>query len=209
MSRQEKRARSNGLLNEKGERKYLDSWECRRFYRKRKILKNLEERTIVEILFLTGCRMTEAVMLKVRSFDIRACTITFRTLKQRNKTVYRVLQIPRRAMRRLNRVHDLKRRQAMGEHELEKRVWTFNRQRALKIVQSVMTAAGIYGVRATGRGLRHSFAVRKVMKSNTLNVIQDWLGHKNISMTTIYTAVNSRDARRIARRGWSFYEVFG
>ena len=200
---------SGGMIDHDGDRKYLDEWECRRFYFKRKIIKDMSHRTIVEVLYWTGCRMTEAVNLKVRSFNVRASTVTIKTLKQHGKIVYRVVQLPRLVMWRLNRVHDLKTRQAKGGNELEKRVWKLSRQKALKIVQEIMGAAGIYGSRATGRGLRHSYAVRQIMNGRALNLVQSWLGHRDIRTTTIYTGVSNKDARRLARKSWSLIEVLG
>ena len=62
---------------------------------------------------------------------------------------------------------------------------------------------GITGVRASLRGLRHSFGVTAVTKGIPLNIVQRLLGHASITTTTIYTEASGPEERAIVSRFWS------
>ena len=64
--------------------------------------------------------------------------------------------------------------------------------------------AGIDGVRATPRGLRHAFGVGTLAAGVPLNVVQRLLGHASIATTTIYTEAAGPEAHALAARFWRF-----
>ena len=52
-----------------------------------------------------------------------------------------------------------------------------------------MLRAGIYGVRASLRGLRHAFGVNTLAARMPLNLVQRMLGHSSITAKTTYMDV--------------------
>lgn len=203
---------SRSLLDENGERKYMNARERRRFYFKRYVIKDMVHRTLVEVLYWTGCRISEALELMVKSFDLFESTITIRTLKQRKErkhTTYRVMKIPRFVMWRLNRVHKLRKRQDYYSAEKENRLWMFSRQKGLGLVKTVCNAARMEGKKCTCTGLRHSFAVALVMRKTSLSAVSQLLGHADVEVTMIYASLKERELHTVTRRSWNLIEVFG
>ena len=65
-----------------------------------------------------------------------------------------------------------------------------------------MEAAGINGLPATPKGLRHGFGIKAVTCNVPLNMTQKWLGHARISTTAIYTEAVGAEEKEIAQRMW-------
>ena len=63
-----------------------------------------------------------------------------------------------------------------------------------------MKAAGISGIHATTKGLRHAFGVRGATKQIPTNVIQGWMGHADPSTTAIYLAVKDEEERALIEK---------
>ena len=76
-----------------------------------------------------------------------------------------------------------------------------HRQTAHDILKTAFTAAGLNGKLAT-HSLRKSFAQRVYEQSGDIFLVQELLGHKNISTTQRYLGVNYADAR-VAVEGMS------
>ena len=202
---------SQSLLDEAGDRKYMDRWERPRFYRCRYVITDLVERTLIELLYWTGARISEALELKVKSFDLRSSRITIRTKKQRgekkNKT-FRILKLPRLVMRRLNKVHRLKERQKYESREKDEFLWkNISRQQALELVKDICKVAGIGGTKATLMGLRHSFAVNMVMKRQAISAISQLFGHSDVETTMIYSTLRQNELDDVMRRSWSWIDL--
>jgi site-specific recombinase XerD len=66
-----------------------------------------------------------------------------------------------------------------------------------------MENAGIRGIRATPRGLRHAFGVGTLGAGVPLNIVQRLLGHSSIKTTTIYTEACGPDEQAIVARFWN------
>ena len=69
-----------------------------------------------------------------------------------------------------------------------------HRQTAHDILKKAFIAAGLNGKLAT-HSLRKSFAQRLYDKSGDIYLVQELLGHRNISTTQNYLGVNYADAR--------------
>jgi integrase/recombinase XerD len=98
------------LIDQHGNRKYLTAEERRKFEEAAKEAER-EVRTFCLILKNTGCRISEALNLKMRNIDFEAKAVTFETLKRRKK-VFRQVPISDLFLDELNLVHDLKSKQA-------------------------------------------------------------------------------------------------
>ena len=188
-----------GLYAASGERKYLNASERRRLFG---VIERLsaEKRLFVLTLAWTGARISEVLALTPASFQVDEGLVTIRTLKRRRFSV-REVPIPPELMRAVSK------RIAMAVTEecidsMTRCLWPWCRATGWRIVKRVMTEAGLSGVRATPRGLRHAFGIATIHAGIPLNLVQRWLGHARMSTTAIYTEALGPDQIALARRFW-------
>ena len=74
---------------------------------------------------------------------------------------------------------------------------------AWRHVNAVMRVAGIRGVQASPKGLRHGFGVAAVQASIPLHLVQRWLGQAQLSTTAIYAEAIGPEEQEIAARMWT------
>jgi integrase/recombinase XerD len=82
------------------------------------------------------------------------------------------------------------------------RLWPCSRMTGWRAVHAVMAAAGLVGVPASPKGLRHGFGVAAVTAGIPLNLVQKWLGHAQLSTTAVYANAVGAEEKDIARRMW-------
>jgi len=130
------------LFDSKGNRKYLTQEERLRFEKAAREAER-DVRTFCLTLLYTGCRISEALNLFVRSIDFTAQAITIRTLKKHGgKIIFRQVPMPDWFLDELNLVHDLKTR-IKNKKEAEQRIWPWVRMTASRRVNEIMESAGI------------------------------------------------------------------
>ena len=70
-------------------------------------------------------------------------------------------------------------------------------------MEEIIKAAGIEeGPHACPKGLLHGFGVAAVSKGITLNMVQKWLGHSQLTATAIYANAVGEEEQSIAARMW-------
>ncbi len=199
------------LFSEQGQRKYLNTSE-------RKAFKNAAEkqprevRTFCLVLYYTGCRISEALALTPSRVDIEACTLTFESLKKRQRGVFRSVPVPTTLVDTLDLVHGLR---FATPHQQNTKLWSWARMTAYRKIKAVMKAAGIDGIKATPKGLRHAFGIicKKGIQLNCAEgvrsfrriaprMVQKWLGHADIKTTAIYSEAVGQEERNVAQRLW-------
>ena len=188
------------LFDSAGKRKYLTAEEREKFEEAAKEAER-EVRTFCLILKNTGCRISEALNLKVRNIDFEAKAVVFETLKRRKKKVFRQVPLSEAFLDELNLVHGLKARQVQKKNT-EELIWSMSRATASRRVDEVMQAAKISGIQACPKGLRHAFAIASLEKQIPLNLISKWLGHSSVITTAIYANALGEEERNIAARLW-------
>lgn len=184
------------LYDTQGHRLYLTSLEREAF---QKVAEQAprEVRTYCHTLLYTGCRPSEALVLRADHVDFQAQAITFESKKKRRPGVYRAVPVPASLLDALDLVHGLRDRTTRA------RLWTWSRKTAYTRVIEVMDKAGITGPQASPKGLRHGFGVACVEKQIPLTLVQRWLGHAQLSTTAIYAAAVGAEERSIAARLWA------
>jgi len=190
------------LYDDRGQRLYLNAAE-REAFRQAAEACPREIRTFCLTLLYTGCRPSEALALTVDRVDFSARMLTFESLKKRQRGLFRSVPVPPSLLDALDMSHDLrriKRRKGRGQ---EIRLWTWDRKTAYRKVKEVMQGAGVEGVHATPKGLRHGFGVACVERQIALNMVQKWLGHAALSTTAIYANAVGEEERTIAARLWA------
>jgi integrase len=189
------------LYDKGGHRKYLTPGEREAFLKAADEAER-EVRTLCYTLVYTGCRISEALDLTADRVDLKDGVIVFETLKKRKKGVYRTVPVPPSLLDTLNMVHDLRAAQRRRNRGKTVQLWKVSRTTAWRRVQEVMTAAGIVGIHASPKGLRHGFGIKAVSKQVPLNMIQQWLGHAHIATTSIYADAVRSEAKQLAETMW-------
>jgi integrase/recombinase XerD len=187
---------SGSLFDQAGIRKYLVAQERLAFARTA-CTEGGEVATFCLILAFTGARISEVLALTIDKIDTENGAITFKTLKQRNKVVYRAVPVPCRLLRLIESSHGIS-----GE-----RLWPWCRTAAWKYVKRVMRSAKIAEGLCKPKALRHAFAVEAGQKGVPLNIVQRWLGHARIETTAIYASAIGEEERNLAKRAWSSLEL--
>lgn len=180
-----------GIYDERGRRKYLTLEESLRFKKEAMKLES-RDRTLCLFLLCSGVRVSEALSLKRNDLDLSAGEIIVRTLKQRDKVVYRRIPIPQFLAEEIV---------GLKKHPRH-RLWKLSRSMAWHIIKSVMRQAEIKGIHATCKGLRHSYGVRSVMMGVPVTTLQTLMGHKKIETTTIYLNIVGEELRRVVKVSW-------
>jgi integrase/recombinase XerD len=158
----------------------------------------LRNRALLELLYSTGARISEAVGLDVDDVDTRARSVLLRGKGGKQ----RLVPIGRPAVQALDAYlvrgrPDLARRgRATPAIFLNVRGGRLSRQSAWQVLQDAAQRAGIMsGV--SPHMLRHSFATHLLEGGADVRVVQELLGHASVTTTQIYTMVTVHALREV------------
>ncbi len=170
---------------------------------KRRRNEHLRYLLLMKVLLRTGARVTEALLLKPTDIDFQVNTITLATLKKNIKDAEKLKPYQERKLpKRVLPLHpDLK--DALMSYFLElhidvksgERIFPMARQmvnRYMSRVQSGLTARG-YKVKINPHKFRHTFAVKALFDGVPINVVQRWLAHSSLLVTSVYANILSMD----------------
>ena len=188
------------LFNNLGLRKYCTPQERKKFIETAK-REYREKKTFALMLAHTGVRISEALGLKMNQIDYDEGYIAIQTLKKRRDGVIRQIPVSSSFLDTLSDVHDYRRLQGRVE-TAEEKFWKFSRATASRYIDKVMGEAGITGIHACPKGLRHGYAIACLQKNIPLNLIQKWLGHSSIKTTAIYLNAMGEEEKDFAKRLW-------
>ena len=180
------------LYDGQGQRKYLDAREARRLLTAA-ASGELDTDLFCQLLYYTGCRITEALAVTPRRLDLSSGCVVFRTLKRRKRT-FRHVPVPVRLLRALA--------QRAEEREPDAPLFPWSRQTGWRRIKGLMDRAGIAGPQATAKGLRHQFGIHAIGRQIPESAVGRWLGHANAKSTRIYTCAVGAEERALARRMW-------
>ncbi len=155
---------------------------------------------LMEFLYATGARVTEAVDLDTTDVDLDTATalVTGKGSKQRMVLLgrYAVEAIARYLPHRLELIAG---RGDPGALFVNARGGRLTRQGMWGIVRRHAAAAGIDRNRVSPHVLRHSAATHMVEGGADLRSIQEMLGHASISTTQVYTRVSPEHLLEVYR----------
>ncbi len=189
------------LYDFNGHRKYLTPAERQDFIAaSEEALQRV--RTFCGTLAHTGCRISEALALTADRVDLDDGVLIIESLKKRRKGVYRAVPVPPDFLATLDAIHNLR---ALRSTPDSGRVylWPWSRPTGWRYVRAVMRAAGIEGLHATPKGLRHGFGIKAVVSQVPLNMTQKWLGHAKLTTTAIYADATGPEEKQLAERMWT------
>lgn len=179
-------------FDHEGRRKYLTRAEGRKFLDQVAHL-SMPDALFCLIIYYTGCRISEALSLCPRNLDASTNVVRIQSLKKRGRKEIRRVPVPDFLAVELRNFAD-------GDES--QRFWQFSRTKGWRIIKRVMTAAGISGIHATAKGLRHGFGVRGALHQIPVSIIQTWMGHSDSSTTAIYLAVQGEEERALIEKTW-------
>jgi integrase len=148
----------------------------------------------------TGARVSEVLALTPAAFQIDAALISITTLKRRRHAV-REIPVPDWLMEALN-IHFKLQAQQTDAVTSGRRLWSWHRVTAWRLIRGITGQLNIAGARASPRGLRHGFGIAALQSGVPLNILQRWLGHARISTTSIYADAVGPEERALAERFW-------
>jgi integrase/recombinase XerD len=189
------------LYGPRGERKYLNAAERRRFIKAAQRAPPTV-RLFCLVLTWSGGRISEVLALTPAAIDIDSGVANLETLKRRKRGIIRQVPLPTHVLRELERTFRLGWRQRDPDLAAE-RLWRWSRTTAWRRVKAVMAAAGVIGTPAMPKGLRHGFGVTAFQSNVPPHLVQRWLGHASLSTTSIYGNVIGPEERAFAERMWS------
>jgi integrase/recombinase XerC len=146
----------------------------------------IRNRTIIEMLYLTGMRRAELTGLRDTDVDLRESTV--KVTGKRNKQ--RIIPVVPAFIARLEEYMRSRNESVKGKSG----DWFFITDRGNKLYDKYVynTVRGYLAMVTTiekksPHVLRHSFATHMLNRGAGLNTIKEFLGHANLSATQIYT----------------------
>ena len=160
----------------------------------------LRDRAILEVLYATGLRVSELVHLKLT--DLHLSLGLIQTLGKGDKE--RIIPIGDVAVDWINQYLERSRNRLTKGKDSPYLFVNFHgngltRQGIWKNLKAIVQAAGI-DKDVTPHTLRHSFATVLLENGADLRIVQELLGHSDISTTQIYTHISKRHLTEVYQR---------
>lgn len=153
--------------------------------------KGLRDKTMLEIMYSCGLRVSELISLKKKDINIKNCFI--RIIGKGNKE--RIIPIGEIALEYLNKYFELLSYNSKINNSkyvfINKNGLPLTRQYFFKIIKYYSIKANI-NKNISPHTLRHSFATHLLENGAPLIAVKNLLGHESINTTQIYTHVNER-----------------
>lgn len=157
------------------------------------------DKSMLELLYATGMRVSELVSLNLDSIELHNNRATVRCLGKGGKE--RLIPIHEQAVHAL-RIYLQESRPELSRSRREKALFINRRGERLTrqgfwlILKNYAKAADIPGD-VTPHTLRHSFATHMLRGGAPLRSVQELLGHANISTTQVYTQLTDEHVRSV------------
>src|SRR3989344_85558 len=157
-----------------------------------KATKHGRNRLILEFLYSTGCRVSEASKLRVDDLELEEGIARVKGGKG-NKD--RIIVLSKQWISDIKRY--LKKKKKKSEFVFSKKnAKPISSDSIQRIVKEAAEKAGI-AKEVTPHKLRHSFATHLLESGENIRKIQELLGHSNLSTTQIYTQVSTEELRKV------------
>ncbi|BFM18618.1 tyrosine recombinase XerC [Maricurvus nonylphenolicus] len=155
----------------------------------------LRDRAMLELIYSSGLRVSEAVSLQLQDIDINAGQL--RVTGKGNKT--RELPVGRQALAALEQWYTIRQ-----QHSIDTCSAVFISKkgqglttRAIQQRFNQLTVKQGMGQPVNPHMLRHSFASHMLESSGDLRAVQELLGHANLSTTQVYTHLDFQHLAKV------------
>ena len=160
----------------------------------------LRDRAMLELMYATGLRISEIINLKLE--DLHLTMGTLQTLGKGHKE--RIVPVGDEAIKWVNRYLEEARPNLLQPKRSNYLFLNFHgnnltRQGVWKNLKAEVRKAGIQK-NITPHTLRHSFATHILENGADLRIVQELLGHADISTTQIYTHLSNKQLADIYNR---------
>lgn len=162
-------------------------------------LDGYRDKTMLELLYATGMRVSELVNVPVKNVDMKMQYV----IVMGKGSKERMLPLGRTALHYLEHYLSVVRPQLLhgkpdAAAELFVTGWggPMTRERFYEIIVAYGKSAGI-SKRVTPHMLRHAFATHLLNNGTDLRIVQELLGHADISTTQIYTHLDVERLREV------------
>lgn len=162
-------------------------------------LDGYRDKTMLELLYATGMRVSELVNVPVKNVDMKMQYV----IVMGKGSKERMLPLGRTALHYLEHYLSVVRPQLLhGKPDMASELFVtgwggpMTRERFYEIIMAYGKSAGI-SKRVTPHMLRHSFATHLLNNGTDLRIVQELLGHADISTTQIYTHLDVERLREV------------
>jgi integrase/recombinase XerD len=159
----------------------------------------LRDRALLEVLYGSGARISEAVGLDVDDVDLERGAVLLRGKGGKERLVPLGSYAAAAVDAYLVRARPALVRAGRGSHALflNRRGGRLSRQSAWSILRSAAVRAGLDPEHVSPHTLRHSFATHLLDGGADVRVVQELLGHASVTTTQIYTLVTVDRLREV------------
>jgi integrase/recombinase XerC len=161
----------------------------------------VRDHAVLEVLYSTGCRVSELVALDLADLDLATGTalVTGKGDKQRN------VFLGGSALAALRAYLGQRARRAAGDPDSLAALFLNQRgrrvtDRGVRYILSGWLARAGLGKRVTPHTFRHSFATHLLDRGADIRAVQELLGHASLSTTQVYTHVGLDRLKKVYRR---------
>lgn len=159
---------------------------------------DIRDRALLELLYGTGARVSEAVGISLEDldFDEELILVTGKGSKQRLVPMGAALRAALRDYLHAGGRSELPNAHRSARLFLNSRGGPLSRQGVDLIIHKRALAVGIDRTRISAHVFRHSCATHMLAHGADIRVVQELLGHASIATTQIYTAVSVTSLQR-------------
>ncbi len=156
------------------------------------VINNKKSKLMISLLYACGFRVSELLNLKINDFNFNENTGYVKQGKGRKD---RIFNIPSFLLKDLQKQAEMQ-KQENKEFLFSGRKGKLTDRNIQKIVQKAALKAEIQK-QVHPHTLRHSFATHLLESGTDIRMIQELLGHADLSTTQIYTHISSEELKKI------------
>jgi integrase/recombinase XerD len=159
--------------------------------------RSLRDRALLEVIYSTGMRVTEAISLRLSDVDLDAAAVKCAGRGTRQRSA----PLTPGAIVALRDYLDNARSDMMGSVTtdfvfLNPLGTKLTRQAVWQLTRQYAQAAGIEG-ELTPHTLRHSRAAHMLNAGEDIRRVQEWLGHANLATTQMYRSRSAKETKLV------------
>lgn len=156
----------------------------------------LRDKTMFELMYSSGLRISEAVFLKIQDVDVKEMFLTINGKGGRK----RIVPYGEIAMKLMDKYISVVRPRLLRDVDndylfISRKGGNLNRKSAWRILRKKINLLKI-NKNVTPHTLRHSFATHLLQNNADIRSVQELLGHMDISTTQIYTHMASNELKK-------------
>lgn len=155
------------------------------------VIENPKHRLLIEFLYSAGLRVSECVSLRVDDLDLNE---KMGKIKHGKGNKERYIILSDNLILHLNEY--IKNKKDITSYIFSVKNHPITARQAQKVVKEAAKKAGIKK-RVFCHALRSSFATHLLEAGTDIRVIQELLGHSNLSTTQIYTKVSTQQLKKV------------